>query len=448
MSTRQHPSLAHKLFNAHAGELVAAALAAAYFFCPLAAYFCLRPLREAMGVQRSFDDLRWLFIGTLVTMIFANAGYAWLTSRVTRRVFIPVTYAFFLLNLLGFALILWRAPDAIGVRVGWVFYIWLSVFNLFVVSVFWSFMADLFALEQSKRLYPVIAVGGTLGAVAGSWYARHAAESVGPVGLMLTAAALLTLAIVIFAVLERRRAPNERNALRTADDRDPADEPLRGSALAGITHVARSPYLLGVCLYIALLAIGGTLLYYTQAKIVVETTDDHRERIQLFANIDLWTQLLTLFLQAFVTGRLLRRLGVGVLLAVLPAVLTLGFALLAVWPAYGALLIVQALFRSAKHAIARPARETLFTVVPREDKYKAKNLLDTFVFRAGDVAGSGADWALRAFGIGMAGVAVATIPVAAGWMALAFFLASAQMALAKRELEHDAAPTQPTPITG
>ncbi|MEM7754729.1 MAG: MFS transporter [Planctomycetota bacterium] len=415
--------------NVRTGELGAVVLSGLQHFCLLGGYFCLRPVREAMGVQRSFYDLYWLFGCTLVVMLSASVAFAWLTKRTPRRVFIPVSYGFFMLNLLGFAALLWSSSGEMAVWVGWVFFVWLSVFNMFVLSVFWSFMADGFALEQSKRVYPMVAVGGTLGALGGGVYASEMIGAIGPTGMMLSGFGMLGLALVCFALLDRRWFGLARDPNPATPAVVDAERPIGGGVLSGLTHIAGSRYLSGIAGYILLMTIASTFLYFTKSRLVVDTSDDLAERVRLFAHIDVLTQALTLVTQAFITGRLLRWIGVGRVLAIAPVVVGIGFAVLAVWPVYAVVAVFDAVYRTTRHAFARPARETLFTVVTREDKYRAKNVIDTVVYRGGDVVGMGAHAGIAATTLGVVGLASAAAPMAVVWIFLGLYLGLSQRRL-------------------
>ncbi|MEM1329766.1 MAG: MFS transporter [Planctomycetota bacterium] len=407
------------LIGARPGEGRATVLSGLHFFLILFSYFLVRPVREAMGVQRGLDELTWLFTLTLFVMVGANAVYALCASRMRRSLLQASVHRFFALTLLAFAGLLLIVPDVIGVRVGYAFYVWVSVFNLFIVSTFWAFMADGFRHDQAKRLFPPIAIGGTLGAIAGSSFTRTFAEELGPLWLMVGSAVLLECSLRVARMLDRRDFVEVEDLDPSTPERVPAEQPIRGGALRGLMLVSRSPYLMLICGYIGLLAIGSTLLYFTQARIVTDAADETNARIALFANIDLWTQIATLALQAFVTGRLLRGVGVGPMLVTLPVILLVGFAALAMAPAtaaYSVLVLFNAAFRSGKYAIARPARETLFTVVTREEKYKAKTLLDTAVYRGGDFLGAQVFGLLAgATAVTLGGVALLAAVVAGVW---------------------------------
>jgi ATP:ADP antiporter, AAA family len=411
-------------------EEVAPILAAAlYFFFILTALMVLRPAREALGMQRGIEAIRWLFMGTLVVTLLFNPVFGWLVSRFRRLVFISTTYLFFAFNLLVFYLLLVFAPQAVGETSGQVFYVWMSVFNLFITMVFWALMADRFSLEQSKRLFGVIAVGGTVGAIFGSWLAAVLAERLGTPNLLLIAIASLCLAVAAaFAVA--RLQPERARAEDTGDPEEPpaVDERavIGGSAWEGFRAVFRSPYLLGISAYVLILAVMVTFVYFTRLQMVAALGEELDMRTAVFARIDLATQVATLVLQAIVAGHLMKRLGVSVTLALLPVIVALGFVGLAIVGTLAALVVFDATFRAVQRAIMRPARETLFTVVGREDKYKSKAFIDTFVYRGGDAVGAQTEGLLGRLGMGLAALASVAVPLAIVWAALGIWLGRAQ----------------------
>jgi ATP:ADP antiporter, AAA family len=420
----------HRLFNLRRDELTPVLLAALYFFCVLTALMVLRPAREALGMQRGIESVRWLFMGTALVTLLANPVFGWLVSRYRRVQFIAATYGFFALSLLAFYVLLVSAPTAVGVTSGQVFYVWFSVFNLFVTMLFWALMADRFSLEQSKRFFALIAVGGTLGAIFGPWLASMLAEPLGTPALLLVAVAFLMLAIVVAWAVARSQA--RVDGLAGAALATPTEEPaiIGGSAWEGLRAVLRSRYLLGMAGYIVILTIMATFLYFTRLQMVAELGDDLDLRTTMFARIDLITQLATLLLQAVIAGQLMKRLGVAVTLALLPITVALGFIGLAIVGSLAALIVFEATFRAIQRAITRPARETLYTVVSREDKYKSKAFIDTFVYRGGDVAGAQVEGLLGKLGMGLAGLASVAVPLALTWAALGIWLGRRQQKLA------------------
>ena len=353
-----------------------------------------------------------------------------LVSRFRRLAFIGATYLFFAFGLLAFYALLALAPAAIGERTGQVFYVWFSVFNLFATMLVWALMADRFSLDQSKRLFGAIAVGGTLGAIFGPWLASVLAKPLGTPALLLIAAGFLVLALGAAWWLTRISAGVQQDGI-------PPEEQgvIGGSAWEGFRSVFHSPYLLAICGYVLILAVMVTFIYFTRLQMVAALGTDLDTRTATFARIDVITQAATLVLQALVTGHLMRRLGVALTLALLPLTAALGFLGLAIAGSLTALIAFEAAFRAVQRGIMRPSRETLFTVVPRADRYKAKAFIDTFVYRAGDVAGAQTEGLLKQLGLGLAALASLAVPLAAAWMALGIWLGLAQRARAGREQE-------------
>jgi AAA family ATP:ADP antiporter len=411
--------------NIRREEVGPALIAGLFFFCVLTALMVIRPAREALGMQRGIEALRWLFMGTVLVTLLVNPVFGWLVSRFRRLVFVNATYLFFAFGLVAFYLLLVLTPESVGQRTGQVFYVWFSVFNLFTTMLFWALMADRFTLEQSKRLFGAIAVGGTLGAIFGPWLAGQLAEPLGTPALLLVAAGFLVLALgAAWWVTRLRRdvsqsgPPREEHAV------------IGGSAWEGLQSVARSPYLLAICGYVLILAVMATFLYFTRLQMVAALGTNVDMRTTIFARIDLITQVTTLVLQAIVTGHLMKRLGVSVTLALLPITAALGFLGLAIVGSLAALIAFEAAFRAVQRGIMRPSRETLFTVVPRADRYKAKAFIDTFVYRTGDVVGAQTEGLLGRLGMGLTALATVALPLAAAWMALGIWLGYAQRARA------------------
>ena len=392
----------------------------AYFFCLLAGYYVLRPVRDEMGLASGIKNLPWLFTATFFVMLAVVPVYGALVARLPRTRFIPLVYHFFVANIVVFWVLLTQGI-ALGTTAQ-VFFVWISVFNLFAVSVFWSFMADLWQSEQGKRLFGFIAAGGSAGALLGPVVTVALAVPLGPVNLLIIAALLLELAVLCAHRLESAVPKAEEGG--TAK---PADSgAIGGGWLSGILMVLRSPYLAGIALWVALLSLAGTFLYFQQASIVAAASDDPAVRTRIFASIDLAIGILTILVQFLATGRLIARFGVGPAAAALPLVFALGFLALAFTPALFVVIGFQALQRATNFALSNPAREVLFTVLEREEKYKAKNVIDIVVFRGAD-AGSG--WvfsALRGAGLELSSISLATVPVAALWLALALALGRGQ----------------------
>ena len=407
----------------------------AYFFCLLAAYYVLRPVRDEMGIAGGVRNLPWLFTATFVVMLAAVPLYGAVVARLPRRRFIPLVYHFFVLNIAAFWLLL--AFDVGRQHVAWVFFVWISVFNLFAVSVFWSFMADLFAAEQGKRLFGFIAAGGSAGALAGPALAVGLAVPIGYMNLLIVAAILLELAVWCALRLERA-APRPAGAPETPAAGQRERDGMGGGWLAGFLLVLRSPYLAGIAGWVSALSLAGTILYFQQANIVATASDDPAVRTRIFATIDLAVGALTIIVQCFATGRLMTRFGVGPAAALLPAVFCAGFAALALSPALFVVIAFQAVQRTANFAVSNPAREVLFTVVAHEAKYKAKNVIDTVVFRGADAASGWVFATLRAAGLELAAISAVMVPASVAWLVLALALGRGQDRRAARLREEAA----------
>jgi AAA family ATP:ADP antiporter len=388
----------------------------AYFFCLLGSYYILRPLRDEMGVAGGVRNLQWLFTATFLVMLAAVPLYGALVARLPRRRFIPLVYHFFVANLAIFWLLL--TLDVERQTVARVFFVWISVFVLFAVSVFWSFMADLFSSEQGKRLFGFIAAGGSAGALAGPAITIGLVGVIGPTNLLIAAALLLEGAVLCVSYLEKSSS-NKNETAKSVN-------PVGGGALDGLIMVLRSPYLAGIMLWVGLLSVVATFLYFEQARIVAAASDDPAVRTRIFAGVDLAVGLLTIAVQFLATGRLIKRFGVGPALALLPVVFVAGFAALAAVPVLAVVVAFQALQRTANFAISNPAREVLFTVVARDEKYKAKNVIDIVAVRGADAAGGWLVTVTRGLGADGKAVPLAAIGIAAICLVLSLALGRAQ----------------------
>jgi AAA family ATP:ADP antiporter len=420
--------LLRKAVDVKAEEVRALGLGFTYYFLILSAYYVIRPIRDDFGVAGGIENLPWMFTGTLVTMLIANALFAALVARFSRRRFIPLAYRFFIANLLIFLVLLLTISQGNQVWVGRAFFVWTSVFNLFVISVFWAFMVDVFNADQGKRLFGFISVGGTLGAIVGAAITASLVRKIGSVNLLLVSAVLLELSaqcVRFFPkIIAGAGVSNEKKAVE--------ESPVGGGIWSGIVHNVSSPYLLGISTYMLLYALTSTLLYFQQVGIAAAAYPDRSARTAFFAQIDLLVNVLTVLVQVFLTGRLLKWFGVGVTLAILPALSVVGFTAMGIGPTLALLVIFLTLRRAGNFAIARPTRETLFTVVSREDKYKAKNFIDTVVYRTGDQIGAWSSKALSWSGLGLTGVSFVAAPIAAIWLFVSLWLGRRQSAMASK----------------
>lgn len=424
-------TLVQRLADVRPDEVRAVLWSFLYFFCLLASYFILRPLRDEMGVAAGREVLPSLFTATFFAMLAAAPLYAAAIARWRRALFIPLVYRFFIANLAIFWLLL-----ALRVETVWtarIFFVWVSVFNLFAVSVFWSFMADLFRTDQGKRLFGFIAAGGTAGTLLGSSLTVSVAGLIGPANLLVVAAVLLEAAV--FCARRLERASGGAGGVEAPRAAGPA---MGGGVFAGFRLIAASPYLAGIAAWVALLSLANTFLYFIQQDVVRAASTDPAVRTQIFAAMDLAANLLTLLLQLVAAGRLIKRIGAGPAAALLPLVFALGFGALALAPGLALIVAFQVAQRTIGFAFSNPARELFFTSVDREEKYKAKNLIDTVVFRGGDVVWS---WTftglLHAIGTAL-GVAAAAIPVMILWAGVALAIGRAQ----ERRTMRSAAPAK------
>jgi ATP:ADP antiporter, AAA family len=419
--------------NVRRGEVAPLLASGLFFFCILTALMVLRPARDALGMQRGIDAIRWLFIGTAVVTLLVNPVFGWMVSRFRRLHFITATYLFFAASLLAFYALLVVAPEAVGEATGQVFYVWFSVFNLFVTMVFWALMADRWSLEQSRRLFGMVAAGGTMGAIFGPWLASRLAEPLGTPSLLLVSVAFLGLGVALAWLVAGLQPERAHPGADAADAPPVVDERavIGGSAWEGFRAALGSRYLLGISGYVLILTVIATFIYFTRLQMVAALGEGVDLRAAAFGRIDFYTQSATLLLQLIVTGHLMKRLGVAVALALLPVVAALGFIGLAIAGSLVVFVIFDATFRAVQRAVTRPARETLFTVVAREDKYKAKAFIDTFVYRTGDVLGAQTEGLLGRLGMGLAALTIVVVPLALVWGALGIWLGRGQQRRAK-----------------
>ncbi|MGE8499194.1 MAG: NTP/NDP exchange transporter [Pseudomonas sp.] len=405
--------------NARPIELLAALCGFALFFCLFSGYFMLRPIREAMGIRGGVENLHWLFTATFVVMLIAVPLFAWLNSKVARARYIDWVYGFFISNLLAFAVLFQQAGDDIWVAR--VFYVWISVYNLFVVSVAWSLMADVFDSTQAKRLFAFIAAGASCGGLVGPAVGALLVDALGESGLILLAAVLLGVAILAKHYLMAWRAEGGAGRPDAPPSESP-QKPVIGNPFSGLTRVLGSRYLLGISAFVILLATASTFLYFEQARLVAETFTDRNEQIRVFGLIDFCVQSLSLLAQVFITGRIAQRFGLRALLAGVPFLVCLGFIGLALAPTFAMLAALMIVRRVGEYAFVRPGREMLFAPLDAESKYKAKNFIDTVVYRAGDAVSAWAKALLDMLANGVLAAAVAGAACAALWGALGWYL--------------------------
>ncbi|WP_131107545.1 MFS transporter [Pseudomonas sp. Sample_10] len=406
-----------KWLNVLPSERAALALGFAFHFCVLASYYLVRPLRDALGLEGGADQLQWLFTATFAVMLLMVPVFGALASRLPATRFVPLIYRVIAASMLVFGLLI--ANQVAPVTVGRVFFVWISIYNLFIVSIFWSVLVDRFSSEQGRRLFGCIAAGGTLGTFIGPLLAATMATRLGPVALTVAAALLLEIAVHCYrGLLARTQSQSGKPLL---DERR-----LGGSMLAGITLILRSPYLLGLVLFMLLHTSAATLLYFEQGRIVAGSYADTGSRTQFFAIVDLIVSALTLTLQLLLTAPLIRLVGIGGALLAMPLATIVAFAAMAMAPVPATVGLAQGLRRAVEFALVRPAREVLWTVVSREEKYKAKNVIETLVYRGGDAASGWLSAGLTALGAGFGLVALVIVPFAGMWGGLCLWLARRQ----------------------
>jgi ATP:ADP antiporter, AAA family len=410
----------------------------AYHFLLFTAYYILRPIRDSMGVTGGVENLDDLFGWTLLGMLFAVPLFGWISGRFRRAVFLPWTYLFFVAQLVGFWVIFTlREDDAPTARV---FFVWVSVFNLFVIAVFWSFMADLFDKEQGKRLFAFITAGASVGAMSGSAITAFLAGSVGEVNLLLVSAAMLASTLFLMRYLLGWSARQSSRGGRIEE------RPMGGNPFAGLGIVLRSPYLGGIAVFVFLMAAVNTFLYLQQAALLGIHYPDGDARTAFLGRIELTMSIATLLLQLFAVGRLTRRTGVATMIVVVPLFVVAGFLLISISPTLATLVGVFIARRVGQYAIVRPCREMLYTSVDRESKYKAKNVNDTLVYRTSDfVVAKAHDAIVATWSASLSGIALVGAGVAAAWALVAYLLGRAHERMAPARAVEGDSPLQRRP---
>jgi ATP:ADP antiporter, AAA family len=416
-------ALLRRLVVLQPGEAPALLGSFATLFFMFASYTILRPVRDALGITSGLEKIPYLFWGVFVVMLVLQPLYGWLTSRYPRAVFLPWVYGFFIANLLGFYV--WFRLEADHTWIARTYFVWVSVFNLFVVAAFWSLMADLFTREQAGRVFGFIWAGASTGGLIGPFVAHELAVPVGAINLLPISAVLLTVSLVLMISVIRLQ---RRQAAATRVEGTPqADAALGGSVWAAFAQVVRSPYLLGIALFVLLMTWVSTFLYLEQQAFVARAFATADERTRFFGGIDFWVQAASLLMQLLLFGRLFKWVGLRAMLVSVPVIMTAGYALVALAPRFMVLVVVYAVRRVGDYALTRPCRDALFTVVSREEKYKAKSLIDTFVYRGGDaLSGSLYKELTGSFGAGPAAIGWVGAAISALWSVLALALGKAQ----------------------
>jgi AAA family ATP:ADP antiporter len=417
-----------KIIDVRPSEVPALAWSWLYIFSLLSSYYIMRPIRDQMGVAGGVNNLQWLFTGTLIGMLLLNLPFSYLVKTFPRQKFISISYRFFSANILLFALALYVATPEQTIWVGRIFFIWTSIFNLFVVSIFWQMIVDVFTSEQGKRLFGFIAAGATLGAISGSIFTVSTVEHMAPGYLMVGAA--LMLEVAVFCV---RRLSGLSAALSERPKAEQSDAPIGGSLMSGFRDALSSSYLLNVSLFLLLYAVTSTFLYFQQAAVVSHSFESRAAQTAFFASVDLGVNVLTLAVQLFLTGRILKRFGVGPTLSLLPVFSVIGFGAVALVPTLASVVGFQLIRRAGNFAIARPTREVLFTVLPREDRYKAKSFIDTAVYRLGDQIGAWSFALLTYLKLGLGEISIVAAVASVLWLFNSWWLGGRQDVLARAQ---------------
>ena len=408
--------LVHRLVVVQPEELPALLAAFATLFCMFFSYTILRPIRDTMGITSGVENLPYLFWGTFVGMLAVQPVYGWLTSRFRRPVFLPWVYVFFTANLLGFYL--WFNLQQDHTWIARTYYVWVSVFNFFIVAVFWSLMADVFTREQAGRMFGFIAAGASTGGLLGPLVAGRLAVPLGTINLLLISATLLASSLFFM-----RRVIHWHEHFGSGARGAEVNNPLGGHMLAAFHQVIRSPYLLGIAVFVILLSWVSTFLYLEQQAFVAKVFATRDERTRFFSNVDFWVQSFSLLTQLFLFSRLFKWIGLRGLLVSVPLIMTAGYAIFALLPSFAILVVVFAVRRVGEYAITRPSRDSLYTVCTREEKYKAKSLIDTFIYRGGDATSASMYQLLTSgLGFGPAGVGWAGAFISAVWLVVALAL--------------------------
>jgi len=406
-----------RAISARPDEITGVLAAFLCVFCMFSGYAILRPIRETMGLTSGVRTLPALFWGTFIVMLAVQPVYGWLTSRFRRSTFLPWVYLFFIANIIGF--FVWFNIQEDHTWIARAYFVWVSVFNLFVVTVFWSLMADVFSREQAGRLFGFIAAGLSFGGLFGPFLGQHLAQPIGTINLLLVSAALLGIALLFMMSVLRWHRLHGENVSAGAD----SDARLGGTSLAAFKQVILSPYLALIALFVLLLTWVSTFLYLEQQEMVANLFLGRDDRTEFFNTIDFWVQAGALTIQVFLFGRLFRWFGFRALIVSIPLLMTVGFAVLALSPTFAVLVGVMMIRRIGEYSITRPSRDTLYTVVTREEKYKAKSLIDTFIYRGGDATSASLHALLKStFGLGVVGIAWCGAAIAALWAFVALAL--------------------------
>jgi len=418
-TSKLRTALFGKLLGIEQHEYMAVAWSFGYFFCVLSSYYILRPVREAMAVGSGPNTIPFLFLATFVIMVLVTPIFGWVASRYPRRTFLPWIYLFFLSNILIFWFVFSSRIDdgQDHIWLGRIFFVWVSIFNLFIVSVFWSFMADIYTREQGRRLFGIIASGGSIGALIGGIATSAIVLRVGFENLFPLAASLLLIAIVCISQLKKWVSDEHKDNISETVQ---SDDALGGSSFSGITKVFQSRYFGAIASASLIASLLGNALYIFTAQLVEFEIAGADERTHFFSNLNIVANTIAAIVQAGVVRRIVSRFGIGASLSVLPVLSVVGFVWLAIDPVLAVVAVLTILRRGLGFGFSKPSTSMLYSVVAAEDKYKTKNFIDTAVFRFGDAAGNVVIVFL--LGLGITGVSIAMLPFAAIWWSISLWL--------------------------
>jgi AAA family ATP:ADP antiporter len=414
------PSVLARLFRSAAViepfEMKAVLLSMAYFLFLFGSYSIVKPVRDAMGTVYGMSHIQELFTGTFIASFIFAPLYAGIASRMRLSTFLPWVYGFVAASiLLFFALFHMGASDRMTAAA---FFVWVSTFNILIISVFWTFMADLFSRTQAKRLFGFVAAGGTIGGIVGPAIATFLVKSVGNNGLMLISAGGFIVTAWLVTLLAREKEVMLKAGVEA--QKTSLNHRLAGNPFDGFRLLAKSPYLLMLALFLLLMTWISTVVYIQLGDLITKAFSDRNARTQAYAMIDLAVNSIAVFLQLFGTGRIISRFGVTTGLLVNPVIMVVAFVAVAFSPVLLVLGGIQIVRRVAEYAVAKPTREMLFTVVDQESKYKAKNVIDTVVYRFGDLSSSWLSvWILP---YGVTGLAIFGAIVSVIWFPVAYAL--------------------------
>ncbi len=418
-SPAQPQSVLYRICRLEPGERVPVAWACLTLFVFMTGYYMLRPIRDAMGLESGDKNLAWLMMVTSGVTLLASLGFAWLFARATRARLVLLVFNCYALIVLIFSALLHMVPQDQQVILVRSYFVFVSIVGLMGVSILWSVMIDTFSREQAKRLFPLFALGTSLGAMAGSLITRLLLGHLHVTGLLILAALLISLAAFCSLVL-----CSHADVCKTSPHPAPSRQNQIQSALQGVKQVADSRYLQGICLFFISYTLIQTIIYLVQARIVQESLMARPDRIAFFANLNLTTNILTVLIELTLAWRILKKLGLGGTLIILPAVTGLGLVVLALQPILSVLFVFQVIRKSLGYGLVRPAREALFSPLTRDEQYAAKNLIDTFIYRLGDNAGAGLYWLLtvQIIGLSLSAITVIALPVTLVWGYIGFQL--------------------------